>query len=130
MRTNSQVSSWFVGAFVSVVWLALVVLGLTLLFRNQTAPGFTADAPTNWPHETRLNPVPGQSTLLMMAHPQCPCTRASMSELALLMAACQGHVRAYVLFYAPEGSADSWIKTDLWANAARIPGVVVQDDAD
>ena len=53
-----------------------------------------------------------------------------MSELALLMAACKGHLQAYVLFYAPKGAADSWTKTDLWANAARIPGVVVQADAD
>jgi hypothetical protein len=100
------------------------------LFQYQTAPGNTAAAPVIWPPESRLKRPTDQSTLLMFVHPQCPCTRASIGELALLMAACRGHVQAYVLFYAPKGAANNWTKTELCANAARIPGVVLLADED
>jgi len=65
----------------------------------------------------------------MLAHPHCPCTRASIGELARLMAQAQGRVTAYALFVKPAGSSDDWENTDLWRNAAGIPGVnVVVDD--
>jgi hypothetical protein len=45
------------------------------------------------------------------------------------MTQAQGRVTAYVLFLKPEGSTDDWEKTDLWQNAASIPGVnAVVDD--
>jgi hypothetical protein len=64
----------------------------------------------------------------MLAHPHCPCTRASIGELALLMAHSQGRVTAYVLFLKPAGFSDDWEKTDLWHSAASIPGVKVMID--
>jgi len=59
----------------------------------------------------------------MLVHPQCPCSRASIGELALLMAQSQGRLKAYVLFLKPAGFSDDWEKTDLWQSAAGIPGV-------
>src|SRR3712207_4573180 len=65
----------------------------------------------------------------MLAHPHCPCTRASINELARLMTQARGRVTAYVLFVKPEGFSDSWVQSDLWASAAAIPGVTpVLDD--
>jgi hypothetical protein len=65
----------------------------------------------------------------MLAHPHCPCTRASLGELARLMAQAQGRVTAYVLFVKPSDFPDGWEKTDLLTSASAIPGVtVVRDD--
>lgn len=69
-------------------------------------------------------------TLIMLAHPHCPCTRASVSELANVMARVQGKVRAYVLFLKPHDSDHSWDDTDLRRSAAAIPGVAVLSDID
>lgn len=66
----------------------------------------------------------------MMAHPHCPCTRASVGELALLMARTQGRVTSYVLLLKPQGLPKNWEKTDLWNSAASIPGVHVLPDED
>ena len=66
----------------------------------------------------------------MLAHPQCPCTRASVAELAQVMARVQGKVRAYVLFYTPPESSVEWQDTDLRRSAAQIPGVTVLSDID
>jgi hypothetical protein len=59
----------------------------------------------------------------MLAHPQCPCTRASLRELELLMAKLNGCLTAKVLFYQPENAPADWASSDLWETASRIPGV-------
>jgi hypothetical protein len=65
----------------------------------------------------------------MIVHPHCPCSRASVGELARIMAVCQGWAAARVLFVKPAGFEPDWVRTDLWDSAAAIPGVeVVRDD--
>jgi hypothetical protein len=44
------------------------------------------------------------------------------------MARIDGLVSAHVVFVRPEGTADTWERTGLWASAARIPGVTVHAD--
>ena len=64
----------------------------------------------------------------MFAHPQCPCTTASVGELAILMAQAGGKLDAQVFFYLPGYEATSWANTDLWRTASAIPGVRVFED--
>ncbi len=64
----------------------------------------------------------------MFAHPRCPCTRASLNELARLMARAQGGVKGFILFYQPEEFPEDWSRTDLWWTAASIEGVTVLAD--
>jgi hypothetical protein len=64
----------------------------------------------------------------MLVHPQCPCSRASIEELAVLMARSRGLVNAHVLMLKPEGQPEEWAQTDLWRSAAAIPGVTVTRD--
>ena len=69
-------------------------------------------------------------TLVMLAHPHCPCTQASIGELAQLMARLQGKVAAYVLFVKPKEAGRDWDDTDLRRSAEAIPGVKVLLDPD
>jgi hypothetical protein len=64
----------------------------------------------------------------MFAHPHCPCTRASVGELAQIMAHALGKVNAYVLFVKPPNAPAGWDDTELRASAAAIPGVTVVTD--
>lgn len=114
----------------SVLWLCAVAGGLWVLWGYENAPGVAAAAPAQWPVDSHIQRVPDHATLVMLAHPHCPCTRAGIGELALLMARSQGYVTAYVLFLKPEGVADDWEKSDLWQSAADIPGVNVVQDTD
>ena len=68
-------------------------------------------------------------TLVMAVHPRCPCTRASLSELALIMARLEGRIRAHVLFALPQGTDRAWAEGDLWTAASGIPGVTPLPDA-
>jgi hypothetical protein len=116
--------------WVGAVWLAGVSAGIWTLNRYENAPGAVAAAPEQWPTDSAITRVPGRATLIMLVHPHCACTRASMGELALVMARSQGLVSAYVLFGSPNALTPDWHKTDLWAEAAAIPGVTPIEDTD
>ncbi|HKR11430.1 MAG TPA: hypothetical protein VJT15_05195 [Pyrinomonadaceae bacterium] len=112
-----------------VSWALVTVLGVGVLWSYENAPGTGATAPSRWPVDSSIRPAAERATLVMLAHPHCPCTRASIGELDRLMAQAQGRLTAYVLFLKPAGSPDDWEKSDLWQSAARIPDVnVVLDD--
>jgi hypothetical protein len=113
-----------------LLWLIAVGAGLSFLGSYENAPGVAAAAPSRWPNDSRIKPAPGEPTLVMVTHPHCPCTRASIEELDQLMAHSQGRVQAYVVLVRPQGFAESWVETDLWAHARRIPGVSVLVDED
>lgn len=113
----------------AAAWLAAVVLGFALLARHDTTPGEAAPVPERWPSAAALVPAKAPAaTLLVFAHPKCPCTRATLGELEVLMARTLGRVEAQVVFVRPPGVAAGWERTDLWTKAARIPGVVATAD--
>jgi hypothetical protein len=111
-------------------WLLAVAIGMTVLWRYSTAAGIPAAPPLEWPRESRIRPSPDLATLILLAHPQCPCTRASIEELDRLMARLDGRLVAHVLFVTPTDVPDGWERTDLWRTAAAIPGVDVVRDED
>lgn len=112
-----------------VLWLLMVCTGIGFLWSYERTPGVAAAALPQWPADSPVRRATDRATLVMLAHPHCPCTRASLGELARLMAQAQGRVTAYVLFVKPSELPDGWEQTDLLASAAAIPGVsVVRDD--
>lgn len=111
-------------------WLLLVGAGLWVVSGYENSAGVAANPPVQFPDDSQIRRTPGQATLVMLAHPHCPCTRASIGELALLMAQSQGLVTAHVLFLKPPDFTNDWEKTDLWDSAATIPGVNVVRDTD
>ncbi len=107
----------------------MIGIGIGMLWAYENTPGPTAPPPSRWPSDSRLHMASDRATLIMVAHPHCPCTRASIGELARLMTQAQGRLTAYALFVKPAGFHDDWEKTDLWQSVASIPGVsVVIDD--
>lgn len=105
------------------LWLLVVGIGLSVLLSYENTPGVAAKPLESWPADSQIQRAPGRATLVMLVHPHCPCSRASLGELALLMAQSQGRLEAYVLFLKPAGFSDDWEKTDLWQSAAGINGV-------
>jgi hypothetical protein len=111
------------------LWLLMISAGVGLLWNYESTPGAAAATPERWPAASRIEPAADRATLVMLAHPHCPCTRASINELARLMTQAQGRVTAYVLFVKPRGFSDAWAQSELWETAAAIPGVTpVLDD--
>jgi hypothetical protein len=99
-----------------------------LLWKYAATAGVAATPPEQWPAQSTIKREPGIATLVMLAHPRCPCTRASVAELAVLMARIGQRGRAHVLFVRPLAAVAGWDKTALWQAAAAIPGVTVHAD--
>ncbi len=112
-----------------ILWLAAVGAGFLLLIDYGLRAGSRGDPRLRWPTDASLVRSPDHATLLMIAHPRCPCTRASLRELAVIMTRCQGLLTAYLLFIKPPGTSEDWTRTDLWREAGALPGVTsVLDD--
>lgn len=117
-------------AALSILWLFLAGAGLWFVAEYENTPGVAAAPFARFPAKSQIKRVPGRPTLVMLAHPHCPCTRASIGELELLMAQTHGRLTTYVLFLRPPGFTDDWEKTDLWQTASEIPDVEVVQDTD
>ena len=118
---------WF--AAVIVLWLGCAAAGLSVLWRWDNAAGESAIAPKDWPSASRLVRATDSATLVMLAHPHCSCTRASLGELAEVLARAADHPKTIVVFLKPATFGDGWEQTELWQTATRLPNVaVVRDD--
>ncbi|HUR33278.1 MAG TPA: hypothetical protein VM032_05750, partial [Vicinamibacterales bacterium] len=102
--------------------------GMRTLAAYTYTPGEPAHAAAYWPTTTRLVHDTTRPTLVLFAHPQCPCSRAAVSELARLMTAAHGTLDARVVVLHPDGTPAGWERTDIWRAAAVIPGVSVVTD--
>jgi hypothetical protein len=107
---------------VIIAWLVVCVGGIGLLLRYKTTPGASGDPPSRWPAAVSLARAASGPTLVMLIHPRCPCSRASLSELNEVLNRARG-VTTYMLFSIPEEATDSWADGESWDRAAEIPGV-------
>jgi hypothetical protein len=114
---------------VTAAWVSAVMFGMATLWRFKNSPGPTGSTLARWPAGLTVAHDPQRPTLMMFAHPHCPCTRASIAELARMSARLGERVRTYVAFIKPQGTGANWFDTDLWQSAKLIPGVeVIRDD--
>jgi hypothetical protein len=117
-------------AISGVAWALVVAAGLAVMVRYENTPGRSERTPTDWPAPAHIPHATDRPSLVLFAHPRCPCTRATMGELARIMAQCEGKLDASVVFFSPQDSAPGWEQTALRREAAAIPGVRVLDDKD
>jgi hypothetical protein len=110
------------------MWLLAIGVGLQFVVAYENSPGRVGGAPSVWPPDSRIQRAADLPTLVMMVHPRCPCSRASLGELSLLIAESQGRVNANVLFVRPEDFPEEWENSDLRGTVAAIPGVRISVD--
>ena len=106
------------------LWAVAVGAGMVKLWQYSLAPGEPGTPPAAWPTDSHISRRVDKLALIMTLHPRCPCSRASVGELAKLMALSQKNIQAYVVFVAPPGSGEDWVKTDLWRSTGLIPGAI------
>jgi hypothetical protein len=112
-----------------MLWFGAAASGLWVLWAYENRPGTAANAPGRWPEQSDLARDAGRPTLILLVHPRCTCSDASVTELAEILARAAVRPKAYVMFLKPSGVSDDWEKTDLWRRATDLPGVtVVRDD--
>ncbi len=126
---SSQDKNFLYGSL-SAIWLIAVATGLWGLMSYANRPGEQGEPLATWPEASDIARSEFKPTLLLFAHPKCPCTVATLDELSRLMDQCAGNLDCHVLFYRPLQEDDRWSKTNLWDAAVAIRGVSVAADPD
>jgi hypothetical protein len=111
-------------------WMLIVSLGLWVLLQFSNTPGAATHPPKTWPDRAPLALATERSTLLVFAHPQCACSRATVGELARIVACCSDRVEPAVFVYQPADAPEDWKDSPIWKDASEIPGVRVAHDPD
>ena len=115
---------------VVAAWAVFVTAGLGKLWSYASTPGRPADVRGTWPTDSVLERTPRKPTLVVLLHPQCSCSEATVGELARLIAHVPGQLTTHVLIYQPHDQPVDWGGTSLRRAARAIPGVTVSSDAD
>jgi hypothetical protein len=110
------------------LWLGATAAGLSVVWAYDNTPGAAAAPPDTWPADGVVALATDRPTLVLLAHPQCFCTQATLVELAEVLARADAKPRTYVLFMKPQGFPDGWTDTTLWHQASVLPGVKVMRD--
>lgn len=118
-------------AVTAVLWAVAVAVGLGTLWDYEITPASAGRASPHWPETSGIVRDRSRPTLVVFVHPHCPCSRASIRELARLMARVPERVSGSVLFVRPAHAPPNWAESDLWHTAVSIRGVraSVIDDA-
>ena len=108
--------------------LCAVLAGFAILIGYDSKPSSAGHVPGRIPATAAASLDEFRPTLFLFAHPQCPCTRATMSELDRLAARCGDKIRIMVYFLSEPELGEEAIHGQLWAMASGIPGVEVRED--
>lgn len=108
-------------------WLAVLATGFGIVVDHAFTPGVSAAAAALRPdaEDRGSSPLP---ELELFLHPHCPCSKATLGELARLLAHCQGRLAVTIHFLRPAEAPVGWERTELWDEAAALPGVRVLVD--
>lgn len=113
-----------------VVWIAGLFAGMAGLWKYKLTPGPSTSTRVVWPAQSHLPVHANTPTLVLFAHPQCDCTRASLSELRILVSRFGSGILSTVVFLAPSDVPGDFTHGESWNAAASIPGVRVLSDDD
>lgn len=105
------------------VWATLLAGGFWKLFTYANTPGASAQTNRQWPAESFLARDLSTSTLVIFAHPRCPCSAATVGELERLLPHIQGKVKTFVVFVKPKSKSLEWARESLWNRVKAIPGI-------
>ncbi|QDV38427.1 thioredoxin domain-containing protein [Tautonia plasticadhaerens] len=110
-------------------WGLLVGAGHLLLGAHANRPGDPGAPPGRWPAGSRIAPDLGRPELLIFLHPRCPCSKASVEELAAALEPSRDRisVRAVLLRYGgrrggPESDLGRLVRDRLGVEARPDPG--------
>ena len=109
------------------VWGLLLACGTGYLAAHGARAGEAGATPVAWPEGIERS---GDAwTVLLAAHPRCPCTRASAEELIGALAGAGEAYELIVLAYRPSGD-DAFADTGVIRRLGGLAHARVEDDPD
>lgn len=110
------------------LWVFMICSAFTALLAYHNMPGDRSDHGTVWPANDSVKLDSLRANLVVFIHPQCPCSVATLNELARIQATCGIRLHTHVIFYSP--SDMQWDDTHKVRQALEIPNVHITNDVD
>jgi hypothetical protein len=117
MRHSQRKRIWMLAA---LIWLGVVGGGYAWLLRYSFAAGQTATTPHRLPASLASLPSSTRAQFFLALHPRCPCSRATVRELAKILSRAPGTMDVTVLAYKPADKPDSWLEGELLNDCRRM----------
>lgn len=105
-----------------VVWAIFIALGTIWITDYASRPNRSANAPA----ELQIQIDEKLPKLFVFLSPQCPCSRATLTELARLIEKNPRLFETQIYFYQPSDAPIDWSENKLWQKAAEISGAKVK----
>lgn len=103
------------------IWAGLTTYAFGHFWRIDATPGKQRVAPNLG--ERRID----RQTVILFLHPECPCSRATVAELARV-AIKVGRPTAFQVYFVSYRPDHSWRESNLYELVIRLPGVEVALD--
>jgi hypothetical protein len=110
------------------LWVVAMIVGFWWLAEYGTTPGLAGQPPESWPDGSALARDRQRWTLVMFLHPHCPCSPASLEELAILQAEYANRLQTHLVMIKPEAVADGWERSAVLDKALSLRGAEVLCD--
>ena len=127
MPYRSQRGIWCVAL---IGWISALGYSSWLLLKHDLTGdviGPAAGAHT-WPADSLIPLAADRLNLLFFIHPMCPCSRASLAELELVLAQARSDPRLCVVATMPRGAPAEWHESASLQRAAALSQVEIITD--
>jgi len=108
---------------IAVLWIAGVAAGYAWLVAYEEKPGAIGPAPGAIAERDDERPL-----LRLFIHPHCPCSKASLTELAWILDHVKEPLECEVVFVRPDGVPQGWEKGSSWDKVQSMPNVRTRVD--
>jgi len=114
----------------ALLWTVTVGAMFRAIRAFEATPGRAANPLAVWPAESHIPRAAGEWRLVMLIHPHCSCSRASISELQRVIEKSPASLQTYVVVYRPKDFPAGWEKTDVFVSASHLPRTHILLDQD
>lgn len=111
---------WF-----GIAWLLGCLGGMAWLIDHGVRPGQAAAAEQRWPEGSAVPHHAGRANLVVIVHPYCPCSTATLTELGKILTQTGNGAEVTVIFSAPEDLDLDLRSSPAVAQASAIPGIKI-----
>lgn len=113
-----------------LMWGGLLFIGHLVLFEYEMTASPLADTKRIFPEKSVVQLARGRQNIILFIHPMCPCTMASVDELAELMHVGQEDAIGTVIALMPTELKSEWSSQPVFSALKRIRNVSISYDSD
>lgn len=114
-----------------LIWICSIFIGMKILYDYSKTPGPEGHSSSEWPYSSRLAKPSARPVLIMTVHPKCPCSQASIEELAKILTKVGNRIQAHVLMLplgtSPDALADAK-NNYVWIRGSETPNLQMHID--